>query len=66
VVVDTNVPGGVLANVPIGVEIDGLWVAMFIGGLGNVFAKFIAILLEGNDCGIALDEGGKPSRAAII
>jgi hypothetical protein len=22
--------------------------------------------LEGNDCGIALDEGGKPSRAAII
>jgi hypothetical protein len=66
VVVDTNVTGGVLANAPIGVEIGGLWVAMFIGGLGNVFAKFIAILLEGNDCGIALDEGGKPSRAAII
>ena len=66
VVVDTNVPEGLVANVPIGIEIGGLWETMFIGGLGNAFAKFIAILLEGNDGGIALDEGGKPSRAAII
>ncbi len=40
---------------------------MLIGGLATAFAKFVAILLVGNDGGIALDEeAGKPSRAAII
>lgn len=57
---------GVGANAPIGLDIGGLWAVMLIGGLGNAFAKFIAILLAGNDGGTALDEGGKPSRDAII
>lgn len=40
---------------------------MLIGGLATEFAKFVAILLVGNDDGIVLDEeAGKPSRAAII
>lgn len=66
---DTNGLEGLGAtDVPIGLEIGGLWEIMLIGGLGTELAKFVAILLAGNDgCGIALDEeAGKPSRAAII
>lgn len=51
-----------------GLDIGGLWAVMLIGGLATAFAKLVAILLVGNDGGIApLDEEvGKPSRAAII
>ena len=65
---DVNGFGGVGATVPMGLDIGGLWAVMLIGGLATAFAKFVAILLVGNDGGIApLDEeAGKPSRAAII
>ena len=66
-VLDVNGFGGVGATVPMGLWIGGLWAVMLIGGLATAFAKFVAILLVGNDGGIALDEeAGKPSRAAII
>lgn len=58
---------GLVAAIPTGPDVGGLWEVMPIGGLGTEFAKFMAILLAGNDGAMTRDDvAGKPSRAAII
>lgn len=66
-VLDANGFEGLEVTVPMGLKIGGLREVILIGILPTEFAKFVAILLVGNEGGIALDEeAGAPSRAAII
>lgn len=58
---------GLVAAIPGGPEVSGLWGVMPIGGLGAEFGKFMAILFAGNVGATPRDdEAGMPSRAAII
>lgn len=47
---------GLVAAIPAGPEVGGLWGAMPIGGLGPEFAKFMAILFPGTVGAIPRDD----------